>query len=62
MLILERGQEIACYNITIHDDANVETNETFLVSIIEINSIFAAGINLTRDTTVVQIEDDDRKQ
>ena len=59
ILTIQRGQETACSNITIHDDGNVERLEIFHVTVGVVNSTFSAGVNLTQDTSTVEIRDND---
>ena len=58
-VVLMRGQDMACSNITIIDDLIVEENKEFNVNVTEVSHTFAAGVNILRGTAVVSIEDDD---
>ena len=59
ILTIRRGQEMACSNITIHDDGIVERIEIFHVTVGIVNSTFSAGVNLTQSTSTVEIKDND---
>ena len=59
ILTLERGQETACSNITIHDDGILEMIEIFHVTVGVENSTFSAGVNLIQSRATVEIKDND---
>ena len=58
-LLLMRGQDIVCSNITITDDLHVEEDERLNVTVTGVSNTFAAGVNILRGSAVVRIEDDD---
>ena len=58
-LVLTRGQDRDCSNITITNDLLVEENELLSVSITSFSHTFSAGINFVRNTANISIEDDD---
>ena len=54
-----KGQDEACSNISIVDDAQVEEDEVFNVTITEVSNTFAEGFVILRASATVRIEDDD---
>ena len=61
VLTIMRGQEIACSSISIRDDLLVEETEEFNVSLSILNFTFSAGVNITRETASILIDDNDGK-
>ena len=59
MLTIERGQEMACSNITINDDGIVEMIEIFHVTVRVESSTFSAGVYLTQSRATIEIKDND---
>ena len=59
ILTIRRGQEVACSNITIHDDGNGERIEIFHVTVGVNDSTFSAGVNVTQSRATVEIKDND---
>ena len=59
MFTIQREQEEMCFNITIKDDALIETNETFTLSLSTVSTNFSAGVLLTPESTTIKIVDND---
>ena len=59
ILRIERGQEMACSNITIHDDGIVEMIEIFHMTVEDESSTFSAGVDFTQSRATVEIKDND---
>ena len=55
-LTIQRGQEEMCSNITILDDALIEANETFTLTL---STNFSAGVILTPVIATIKIVDND---
>ena len=61
VLTIKKEQEIACVNITVMDDLSVEERDVVNVSLALMNFTFYAGVNITRETAAILIDDNDGK-
>jgi hypothetical protein len=59
VLTIKKEQEIACVNITVMDDLSVEERDVVNVSLALMNFTFYAGVNITRETAAILIDDND---
>ena len=60
-LTIQRGQEEMCSNITINDDALIEGDEIFTLSLSTLSTNFSAGVLLSPENATIEILDSDGK-
>ena len=58
-LIIMRGQERMCSNITITDDNFVETSEELMVILETESTTFSAGVQFFMNNATIKISDND---